>query len=413
MDGANINEMPRRPLLASRQFRWLFAGEVTFVFAVQGQSVVRAWLTFKLTGSEFALGTMAAALAIPMMLIAPLAGVLVDRLERRSLIAFAQATIVLSELTLLTLLLFGQLQFWQLLCGTVALGLAFPICLPARQAMAVNLVGKDRLTAAMALSSSGISLARVLGPAVLGTLVEALGPAWAYACGVALFAVALLSLLGLPKDSGPLRDRPKRSVSSEMAEGVRLLCGHRLLHVLLLFGLIPVFLAMPVQQLMVVFADNIWKAGSSGLGLLQSMSGAGAVVGALWVSRMRNVSRLRVMAMSGLGSSLLLALFALSPSYWPAVGLAFAAYVLSAIFGTLNNSAMQLVIPDHARGRISSLMMMSVSLPMLGAVPVSALAEHIGAPIAVACACVIGSLAVLSFLAASPALRRLDETVPF
>jgi MFS family permease len=401
---------PKSPL-DNPHYRWLLGSNITFFLALHGQGVVRSWLAFELTGSNLALGTIAAAVAVPMLVMAPFGGVIADRMERRRLIIIAQGAVLASECTLLTLLLTGYLEFWHLLCGTIVMGLAFPISMPARQAIVANLVGRESLTAAMAIGMGAVSATRVAGPLVSGVLIDVIGVKGTYAVGAGLYLCAMFTLLGVPPNRSPARAGPRPSVLSEMGEGFRYLMGEPVLRVLILFGLVPMFLAMPAQQLMVVFAEKVWQVGSSGFGILQGMSGVGGVAGAIWVARMRGDARLKVMLLSGLGFALLLALFALSPHFWPAVGLALVGYTLSAIYGTLNNSAIQLLVPDEVRGRISSFMMMSISLPLLGTLPVGALADQVGAPTAVAGACGLGAVVVVLFWIFSPALRTLDAAV--
>ena len=389
----------------------MLGSNVAFFLALNGQGVVRSWLAFELTGSKLALGAVAAAVALPMLLIAPFGGVIADRMERRRLIALAQGAVLLSELVLVTLLWSGKLRFWHLLCGTTVMGLAFPVSMPARQAIVVNLVGREAMTAATAIGMGAMSATRVVGPLLSGLLIDGLGLRGAYAVGVGLYVLALGTLIGVPRHQARVPAGGHATVLADMAEGFRYLVSHRILGMLLLFGLVPMFLAMPVQQLMVVLAQDVWHAGSSGFGVLQAMSGVGGVAGAIWVARRKARTRLRVMVASGLGFAALLGLFALSPWFWPAVGLALVGYTLSAIFQTLNNSAIQLLVPDAMRGRISSFMMMSISLPLLGTLPVGALADHIGAPAAVSSACAAGALFVTACYLLSPSLRSLDKSV--
>jgi predicted MFS family arabinose efflux permease len=346
-----------------------------------------------------------------MLLIAPFGGVIADRMERRRLIVLAQGAVLSSELVLMSLLWSGQLQFWHLLCGTTVMGLAFPVSMPARQAIVVNLVGREALTAAKAIGMGAMSATRVAGPLLSGLLIDAIGVRGAYTVGAALYLLALCTLIGVPRHQARAPAGGHATVLADLAEGFRYLARERILGMLLLFGLVPMFLAMPVQQLMVVLAQDVWHVGSSGFGVLQAVSGVGGVAGAIWVSRRRSEARLRVMVTSGLGFALLLGMFALSPWFWPAVALALAGYTLSAIYQTLNNSAIQLLVPDAMRGRISSFMMMSVSLPLLGTLPVGALADRVGAPAAVSSACAAGALFVTGFYLFSPSLRSLDRTV--
>ena len=203
-----------------------------------------------------------------------------------------------------------------------------------------------------------------------------------------------------------------QSIKSNLVEGFRYVWSDRLILVLLAYGLVPMFLAMPFQALLVIFARDVWHTGPSGLGILNAAAGIGAVAGSVYVaSRSGALGRLRLMMVSVLSFGVLLAAFAGSPWFLPAVGLIFVANIFASIFGTLNNTAIQLLIPDSVRGRISSFLMMSFSLPLLGTLPVAAAAEKLGAPLAVGLSSMLAVVAALAFYFGSPKLRGLDMRV--
>lgn len=169
---------------------------------------------------------------------------------------------------------------------------------------------------------------------------------------------------------------------------------------------------MPFQTLLPAFARDVWHMGPAGFGILNAASGIGAATGSLFVAARRpDAGRLSAMMFSVIAFGVLLAAFAASPWFWPAVALVFLANVFASTFSTLNNVAIQLVIPDSVRGRISSFLMMSVSLPLLGTLPVGALAERIGAPAAVTGASLLASVAAVAFYFGSRSLRELDAHV--
>jgi MFS family permease len=373
--------------------------------------IVRGWLAWKLTDSELALGTVSFAVAVPMMVIAPFGGAIADRVERRNLIVAGQALLILGEASIMALLVTGQLQFWHLLVLATLMGCAFPFIMPARAAIVVNVVGKEGLANAMALNMTGMNTSRVLGPAMAGVLLELLGTSGAYAVGVALYVCALLGMLAVHR-SPPHAQARDLSIFGAMAEGGRYILDHRLVLILLFFGLIPMFLAMPFQTLLPVFADEIWQVGARGLGWLSAVAGIGGVVGSMWVAwNAHSERRLRQMIWSMILFGSFLLAFALSPWFLLALPLIFLANIFSSIYGTLNNTAIQLLISDEVRGRISSFLMMSFSLPLLGTLPMSAVAEVYGAPTAVAGAAVLAVVVVVVFYAVSPALRNLDANV--
>lgn len=402
---------PAHGILASLEeirFRWLFASNAAFFLGMGGQQILRSWIVFRLTESELALGLVTTAVALPMLFIAPLGGAVADRMDRTRLVAIAQATVVLSQAIVLALLFADRLRFWHLLTLATIMGIVFPFMMPARQAIVANVVGRSRLTNAMALSMAAVNTTRVVGPAMAGMLIGVVGVTSAYGINVGLFVVALTFLAGV--GASPPSERVEgESLLRNMQQGFAYLASDRLVLVLLFFGLVPMFLAMPFQSLLVVFADHVWQVGAEGLGMLGAASGLGGVVGAVLVAwRSNSTRRLGTMLASVVGFGVFLSLFALSPSFVLALPAVFLANVFAGLFGALNNTAIQVLIPDRVRGRVSSLLMMSFSLPLLGTLPVSAAAEVWGAPRAVAGAAVLAMVAAVLFYLSSPALRTMN-----
>jgi MFS family permease len=170
------------------------------------------------------------------------------------------------------------------------------------------------------------------------------------------------------------------------------------------------FLVMPFQNLLVLFAEDVWSVGAQGLGTLSAVAGLGGLVGAVVVAwRSDTTRRLRLMMGAVFGFGVFLVGFALSPWYLLALPLVFVANIFANLYSTLNNTAIQMLIPDQIRGRISSFLMMSFSLPILGTLPVSAVAQSIGAPYAISLASVLAVLIALGFYFFSKPLRSLDE----
>ena len=408
---------PRRPpggILSSLelpQFRWLFASNTTFFLAMGGQQVLRSWLVFQITGSELALGWVSALVALPMLLIAPIGGAIADRLDRRTLVAGGQLIVVTGEITVLALLLTGRLQFWHLLVMAGLMGTSFPFIMPARQAIVANVVGRARMSNAMALNMAAVNTTRVIGPAVAGFAIGAIGVGPAYAVNVALYVAALACLTGL-QPAPPARGPSRGTMAQSMNEGLRYILHDRLVLVLLFFGLVPMFLVMPFQNLLVVFTEQVWRVGPEGLGILSASAGAGGMVGAVLVAwRRESKGRLRSMMLAAFAFGAFLFLFALSPWYLLALPLVFLANVFANYYSALNNIAVQMLVPDEVRGRVSSFLMMSFALPLLGTLPVAAVAELVGAPAAVAGASVIAVLVAVGFYLVSPSLRGMDDRV--
>ena len=397
--------------LANVEFRRVFIGNMAFFLAMGGQGIVRPWLAYELTDSTFALGIVTAAMAVPMFFFSPVGGVLADRVERRRLIVVAQALAMATEAVVLALLLGGQLEFWHLVAAAASLGCCFPLVMPARSAIVFDLVGRRGLGAAMALNMTGVNVTRVVGPASAGYLISLIDVEGAYIVNLVLYGIALSAMLTVRRLPPPPGAKD-HSITKNLLEGFRYLGQDRLVLILLLFGLVPQFLAMPFQNVLPAFATDVWDAGPSGFGILHASVGVGAVVGSLYIaSRSQEKGRLEMMMGAAIGFGLLLTAFAMSPFFWPAAGLAFAANIGTSVFSTLNNVSIHLVIPDRVRGRISSFLMMSVSLPLLGTLPVGAAADAIGAPSAVGIASLLAVEMAIAFYLFSPKLRSLDERV--
>ncbi len=393
------------------QFRWIFASNMAFFFAMNGQFIVRSYLAFKLTDSAFALGMVNLAVAIPMLLISPFGGVVADRVEKRKLILVGQAFLIVSELFILSMLITEQLELWHLLATVFLMGVIFPFIMPARQAIVVNIVGRDGLGNAMALQMGGMNAARVAGPVFAGFLLSFIGVQWTYGLALILYFTALAAMSRV-SPSYPDPDREPKSVMGDLTDGFRYVWSDKPVRALMALSIVPILLAMPFQTLLVVFAEDVWDVGSTGLGILQAAAGFGGILGSVFVAwRGDSKRRVRIMLSTLLAFGGTLFLFAISPWFLLALPLVLISDVFASIFTTVNSTAIQLLIPDAVRGRVMSLMMMTFGLTPLGTVPVSAAAQAWGAPVAVAGASALMLVLAGAFFLLSRSLRGADSAI--
>ena len=392
------------------QFRWMYASNTAFFFAMNGQFIVRSILAYRLTDNAFALGLVNLAIALPMLIISPFGGVVADRVERRRLILAAQSALLVTELVIFALILTDQIEFWHLIAVVFFMGVIFPFNFPARQAIVANIVGRDGLSNAMALNMGGMNAARVAAPVLAGFLVTLVSIKGAYTVSIGLYVLALLAMSRIHR-SPPEKDASRNSVLRDMGDGFRYVWRDRPVRALMALSLIPILLAMPFQTLLVVFTTDVWHTGEAGLGTLQAFAGVGGIVGSVFVAwRGQTHRQLRMMMATLLAFAGTLFLFAISPWFILALPLVLISDVFASVFNTVNSTTINLLIPDAVRGRVMSLMMMSFGLTPLGTVPVSAAAQAWGAPVAVAGASVLTALLVLAFYLLSPALRNVDRT---
>ena len=374
--------------------------------------LTRSILAWDLTGKATALALVNLAVSVPMIFASLLGGAITDRVERRQLTIYGQCLILANEVTILTLLSFDSLQFWHMLCTAFISGCAFPFIMPARMAITFSAVGPRLIQDAMAFSSGVMNLSRVAGPAVMGVIIARFSISSAYMVSCTLYVLAIACMFGVKPSRSEGSEGQQKALLADIVQGFTYLGKNRPLLVCLLFGCLPMFVVMPVQSILVMLAEQSWQQGESGVGVLMAVGGIGAVFGSIWmVKRGNSDHRLTLMVGSFLGLALLLAVFAQTPVFYIALLPLLLANIFASAGQTINGVAVQLLVDDKLRGRISSFMMMSFGLTPIGVVPLALAADHIGAANAISIACAILVVAVIVFYLASPSLRNLDNLV--
>ena len=399
-------------VLSIPQFRWLFVGNVAFFFAMQGQMLTRTILAWDLTGLAQSLAYINLVVALPMIFASMIGGAVTDRVERRQLIIVGQCLITCNEIFILTMLLLGQLEFWHLLCTAFVAGCAFPFIMPARMAITVNVVGPDRIQSAMAVSGGAMNLSRVVGPAMMGVIISEFSVIAAYVVSTILYASAVFCMFFVKRNKAVQPDGGKKPLLADIIYGFQYVSLNKPVLVCLMFGLVPMFLAMPFQNLLVMLVEQTWQVGESGLGILMGAGGVGGVLGSIWIARRGDRSeRLRLMVVTVIGFALFLALFTQTSVFYLALLPLVLANLCASAFQTVNNATIQILVDDSVRGRMSSFMMMSFGLTPLGVFPMAVAADHIGAANAILGACVALMIITVAFVGLSRTLRTIDSTV--
>ena len=395
-------------LSGNRNFSLLYAGNIAFFFGMQSMFILRGWLVIERWDDASLLGYIMASVALPMLLLAPVGGVVADRVDKRKLILAAQASLVLTNSVIAALILTDAIQFWHLLIVSAFSGAAFSFNMPSRQALVAMLVPRDKLMNATALSTAAMNASAIVAPPLGGVLIASTGIGFAYTVATALFLCAFAATLALP--AMPSRRQQRFTFLEDFVGGFSYIKSSPLLLGLLLFTTVPMLFAQPYQTLLPVFADRVWNVGEMGFGILQGAAGVGGLLGALIVANLDTYPKKSRLLLGGaLGFGGFLALFALSPSFYLAlVFMALVGFSAMTVM-TVNNTSIQLIIPDEVRGRVMSVMMMSFGLMPLGAVPASTAAETVGAPAVVAVGAGLFVASVLLLFATIPAFRSLDR----
>jgi len=335
------------------QFRWLLAGNTAMFFGVFGTILLRSMVAWEITGDEMALAHINLISALCMFVTSLVSGTLIDRYERKHFLIFAQSIIIVAEGSVLVLLIIGELNFSLLLISAVASSVAFPFVMPARTAMLVDAVGKLRLAKATALMTAGVNLARMISPAGFGIAADLVGFVWCYSLILGLQTLSLFCTFHLrlyPPENGQ-----RKGFIHESLQGFRYAIDHPSIGLCILFGILPLLVVIPLQSLMVVFVDEIWQQGGSGLGIMMAATGIGGVVGSLGITLLPEGSLAKPMVGGTLAMGLVLLFFAHLPYFSLAVVAVFAIYAASVLSQTLVHTAVQLMSEYYIRGRITTL----------------------------------------------------------
>ena len=374
--------------------------------------LTRTILAWDLTGLAQSLAYINLVVALPMIFASMIGGAVTDRVERRQLVIVGQCLITCNEIFILAMLLLGQLEFWHLLCTAFVAGCAFPFIMPARMAITVNVVGSDRIQSAMAVSGAAMNLSRVIGPAMMGIIISEFSVIAAYVVSTILYASAVFCMLFVKRNTAVQPDGDKKPLLADIIYGFQYVSLNKPVLVCLMFGLVPMFLAMPFQNLLVMLVEQTWQVGESGLGILMGAGGVGGVLGSIWIARRGDRSeRLRLMVVTVIGFALFLAVFTQTSVFYLALLPLVLANLCASAFQTVNNATIQILVDDSVRGRMSSFMMMSFGLTPLGVFPMAVAADHIGAANAILGACVALMIITVAFVGLSRTLRTIDSTV--
>jgi MFS family permease len=391
--------------LRHRNYRLFFAGQLISLIGTWMDQVAESWLVYRLTGSALLLGTVAFASQIPVFLLAPIGGALADRLDRRKILICTQSSMMLLTFILAGLTLSHRVHIWQVVTLAALTGVVNAIDLPARQAFVVDMVSRADLVNAIALNSSMFNGARIVGPALAGIVVAAIGEGWCFfANGVSFIAV--IAGLGLMKI-----DRPRLAIEGSplenIMEGFKFVAQSGPVRALMvLLGLVS-FTAMPYAVLMPLFADKVLHGGAQALGLLMGCSGVGALGGALTLAMRKTLKGLSVwVAASCAGFGMALLLFSFSRWLWLSAALLVPAGFCMMIQMASSNTLIQSMVPDRLRGRVMSVYAMTfMGMAPLGALLAGSLAHKLGAPMTVGIGGVVAIVGAGLFGLKLPALR--------
>ena len=350
----------RRALAAFtyRDFRILWFGAFTSTVGTWMQKVAQSWLVFELTKSSFYLGLDDFLGQLPILLLTLIGGVIADRHDRRRLLISSQCVQMATAFTLAALVYWDRVHVWHILALSFTAGIAQAFGGPAYQSLVPSLVEKKDLPNAIALNSIQFNLARVVGPLLAGATLAAFGTAMCFGLNGLSFVVVIAAILSMSITH--IRPAERKSIVHELKVGLAYVRGEKAIVALTVLAFMTTFLGLPLLTFLPIFAQEIFGGDVGRYSTMMAYSGAGAVCGALvvaWLGRFRHMGLVLLVVQFIFG--VLIAAFALSRVAWLSNLLLFLTGAALLVVFSMTASLVQLIVPDHMRGRVVSVYMVA------------------------------------------------------
>ena len=369
--------------LGHRNFRLFFFGHGISLVGTWMTRIATSWLVYRLTGSALLLGVVGFAGQLPSFVLAPFAGVYIDRWNRHRLLTITQIMAMCQALAMATLTLGGWITIWQVVVLSVIQGLINSFDMPTRQSLMIDLIDKkEDLSNAIALNSSMVNAARLLGPSIGGVLIAAFGEGWCFLIDGLSYIAVITSLLMIRIPARVRNPQGQKDVLLDLREGLAYVGRSRTIRSILMLLALVSLVGMPYTVLMPVMANKVLGGGPNTLGLLMAGTGVGALVGALSLTARKTVLGLGkfiplAAALFGAG----LVMFAMSRILWLSV---FLLVITGYGFITqlaVSNTLLQTIVDEDKRGRVMSFYVMAfMGTAPFGSLLAGSVAEQLGAP---------------------------------
>ncbi|MER7818978.1 MFS transporter [Streptomyces sp. NPDC096153] len=352
--------------LRVRNYRLFFTGAIVSNTGTWMARITQDWLVLSLTGSSAAVGITTALQFLPMLLLGLYGGVVADRYPKRLLLLFSQGALGLCGLALAVLTLSGEVRVWHVYLVAFLLGMVTVVDNPTRQSFVSEMVGPGQLRNAVSLNSANFQSARLIGPAVAGVLITAVGSGWAFLLNGLSFLAPIIGLLLMRPAELHRTERVPRG-KGQLREGLKYVAGRpELIWPIVLVGFIGTF-AFNFPIWLTAFADKVFHAGAGTYGLFNTLMAAGSLAGALLSAR-RASARLRMLLGAAALFGVLEIAAAFSPSFWLFAVLLVPIGMVGLTVNVTANSSVQMATDPVMRGRVMSLYMMV----FVGGTPVGA-----------------------------------------
>ncbi len=364
-------------------------------------------MVYEMTNSQRAVGWVAFAYGLPILFLSLYGGAIAERVSKRSLLIWTQVGNGLIALVISILITTGDIQLWHLIVAAALTGILFAFHIPARFSIIPELVHEREYLNAVALNSTGWNLSVLLSSAgaLLLLVIDVEGVFW---ITVAAFFVSTVLLLMLP-DTGSVRRKARASIWTEVIEGIKYIHSNTVLRSLLAVAFVAITFGLPYVNLMPDFAKKVFGKGEVGYGFLLSAPAIGALVVSLIVASLGNFRRKGAAAIVlAFLFGISLVLFAVSGNYYLALVFLIAVGGVSAGYFALNNTLMQIIVPQNVLGRVMGVYVITLSFASLGTLPLSYVADAKDASMAIGIGGAIIAVVAAAVMLLMPKLRRLQ-----
>lgn len=395
--------------LKYRNYRLFFGGQVVSLIGTWITMTATSWLVYRVTGSALLLGVVGFAGQFPAFAAGPFAGIFVDRWNRHRLLVVTQTISMLQSFALAALVFSGHITLSAIIALSVVQGLVNAFDMPGRQAFLLTMVeNRADLGNAIALNSSMVNLARLLGPSIAGAVIAATNEGWCFFIDGISYLAVIVALLRMRIAARAEARVERPHALQQFREGFSYAFGFKPIRSIILLLALVSLVGVPYSILMPVFATAVFGGGPHTLGLLMTASGCGALLGALWLAQRRTVvglGRVIPSASALFGAGLIL--FSFTQMLWLALPCLTVAGFGFMVQMASSNTVIQTIVDDEKRGRVMSFYMMAfLGTAPFGSLIAGWLSQRIGAPntLRIGGLCCIGG--AIWFASALPSIRK-------
>lgn len=383
------------PAFRSHNYRLYFFGQLISLIGTWLQIVAEGWLVWQLTNSAFWVGLVAALGNLPVLFFALFGGVITDRFDKRKLLVFTQVTAMILALILGVLTVTHTITVLHVSILAFLLGTTTALDLPARQAFLPELVGKTNLSSAIALNAGMFNGARVIGPGIAGILIGLFGVGGLFILNGLSYIAATIALfyMRLQPHITQEHSHPLQAIK----EGIVYSFTHPVIRILIMLSGIMAIFGWSYMTILPVIVQNVFHENATTLGYFYAIAGAGALLGAIFVSmKAEKIDTIKLILLGNIIYTIAMFLFSLTTNVTLALILLFFTGFGLVIQFSLINTAIQHMVNDKIRGRVLSVYtLMFLGLSPLGSLQIGLLAEHFSAPVAIQWSTAIIALCVV------------------